>query len=318
VRNKNFSPNYLGTRSNYWKAEHCHLQTGARFVPLWAGTTIKTDTMENILAAVDFSTTSKNAAEYAANLARYFNAKLTLFHAYHIPVLNTEAGYIPPLYDTKKDAEAEIKKWMRELYAQFKGIEIDYVLEMGFAADLIEEVALDRNCDLIVVGLADQGSTIKEHLVGSVATNVAQSSSVPVLIIPEKVKYSRIKKISYACDFDKNLESTGVLMRVKYFCALFDADLQILNVMRPQEEISVEKAETDSYVEEKLYSTKHDTFFIYDDAVDKGVIEFMDHHQTDILITSPKKHNFFHNLFVESKTKKLAFHAHVPVLTVHA
>lgn len=274
--------------------------------------------MENILAAVDFSTTSKNAAEYAANLASYFNAKLTLFHAYHIPVLNTEAGYIPPLVDTRKEAEIEIKKWIRELGEQFKGVNIDHILEMGFAADLIEEMALDINADLIVVGLANQNSLIKEHLVGSVATKVAQESTVPVLIIPESVKYSRIKKISYACDFDKNLESTDVLMRVKYFCSLFDADLQILNVMHPQEEISAEKAETDSYVEEKLYATKHDTFFIYDEAVDKGLIEFMDHHDTDIIITSPKKHGLFHNLFKESKTKKLAFHAHVPVLTIHA
>ena len=88
--------------------------------------------------------------------------------------------------------------------------------------------------------------------------------------------------------------------------------------MKPNEEISVEKAETDSYVEEKLYATKHDTFFIYDEKVDKGVIEFVEHHDTDILITSPKNHNFLHDLFVESKTKKLAFHSHIPVLTIHA
>jgi nucleotide-binding universal stress UspA family protein len=274
--------------------------------------------MENILAAVDFSTTSKNSAEYAANLARYFNGKLTLFHAYRIPVLNTEAGYMPPLYDTKKEAEAEIKKWVRQLREEFKDLDIDYVLEMGFAGDLIEEVAKDKDCDLIVVGLANQNSALKEYLVGSVSTKVAQNSLIPVLIVPEKVKYSRIKKISYACDFDKHLADSEVLMRVKYFCSLFDADLQILNVMRPTEEISVEKAETDSYVEEKLHSTKHDTFFIYDEAVDKGIIEFMDHHQTDILITSPKHHNFLHDLFIESKTKKLAFHSHVPVLTIHA
>jgi nucleotide-binding universal stress UspA family protein len=274
--------------------------------------------MENILAAVDFSATSKNALEYAANIAQYFNAKLIVFNAYHIPVLNTEAGYIPPLYDTKKEAEAEIKNWIRELNSKFKAIEIDQIVEMGFAGDLIEDVALDHDCDLIVMGLSNQNSTIKEHLIGSVATEVAQKSSVPVLIVPEHVKYRKVKKISYACDFDKNLASTGVLTRVKYFCSLFDADLQILNVMKPEEEISVEKAETDSYVEEKLHSTKHDTFFIYDDNVDKGLIEFMDHHDTDILITSPKHHNFFHNLFVESKTKKLAFHSHVPVLTIHA
>ena len=273
--------------------------------------------MENIVAATDFSASSKNALHYAANLAGYFKAKLTLFHAYHIPVLNTEAGYIPPLTDTKKVAEEELVKWIEDLYKEFPGADIDYVLEMGFAADIIEEVAIDKHANMIVMGISNQNSFLKEHLVGSVSTTVAQTSSIPVLIVPETAKYSRIKKISYACDFDKNLESTGVLSKVKYFCSLFNAQLQILNVMKPEEEISVEKAETDSYVEEKLYSTIHDTFFIYDEKVDKGVMEFVEHHDTDILITSPKNHNFLHNLFVESKTKKLAFHSHVPVLTIH-
>ncbi len=274
--------------------------------------------MENILAAIDFSNSSKNALQYAANLATYFNAKLTLFHAYHIPVLNTEAGYIPPLTDTKQVAEKEIRKWIKDLKGEHEELDIDYVLEMGFAADIIEEVAIDKNADIIVMGIANQNSFLKEHLVGSVSTTVAQSSSVPVLIVPEIAKYTRIKKISYACDFDKNLESTGVLSKVKYFCSLFDAKLQILNVMKPEEEISVEKAETDSYVEEKLYSTMHDTFFIYDEQVDKGVMDFVEHHDTDILITSPKNHNFLHDLFVESKTKKLVFHSRIPVLTIHA
>lgn len=274
--------------------------------------------MKNIVAAVDFSTTSKNAMEYAANLARYFNAKLILFHAYHIPVLNAEAGYIPPLYDTKQVAEEEVKAWVSELKSRFQEVEMDHIIALGLAADIIEEVALENSCDLIVMGLADKNSMVKEHLVGSVATQVAQKSKVPVLIVPESIKYSKIKKISYACDFDKNLESTEVLTLVKYFCSLLNADLQVLNVMKPQEEISIEKARTDSYVEEKLHTTKHDTFFIYENEVDKGLIEFMQHHQTDMLIMSPKKHNFFHDLFIESNTKKLAFHAHIPVLTIHA
>jgi len=274
--------------------------------------------MENILAAVDFSATSKNAMEYAANLARYFNAKLIIFHAYHIPVLNTEAGYIPPLYDTKQIAEEEIKTWVSELSDRFGDVDIKHRIEMGFAADLIEEKALENDCDIIIMGLANKNSAIKEHLIGSTATQVAQKSKVPVLIVPENAKYTKIRKISYACDFNKKLESTDVLTLVKYFCSLFDADLQVLNVMKPREEISIEKAKIDSFVEEKLNTTRHDTFFIYEKEVDKGLIEFMEHHDTDILIISPKNHSFFHDLFIESNTKKLAFHANVPVLTIHA
>lgn len=273
--------------------------------------------MKNILAAIDFSASSKNAAEYAANLAEHFGAKLTLFHAYHMPTMVYEMGYVPPAIDVKGEREQEIMKWIRQLTGTHNGLDIDYQLEIGLASDVIEEAAKEHGCDLIIVGLSGQDSFIKEHIFGSVATSVASSSKIPVLIIPEQCHFEKIKKISYACDLEKHLETDDILSKVKYFCSLFDAELEILNVIRPNEEISVEKAETDLFIEQKLNNTKHNTFFIYDDEVDKGVVDFLGHHHSDILITCPKTHGFFHNLFTESKTKKLAFHSPVPILTIH-
>lgn len=273
--------------------------------------------MENIFLAVDFTEASKNAAEYAANLAGYFGAKLTLFHAYHAPISNFETGYIPPISDMKAESEQEIKKFMTELSGKFKGIEMDYCIDMGFAGDIVEDTAAEKKADLIVMGIAGQNSVIKEHLVGSVATQIAQSSKISVLIVPEHCKYSKIKNIAFACDFDKKLEENNTLLKVKYFTSLFDAELDIINVMGPREEISVEKASLDEFIENKLLNTKHKTFFVYEERVDRGILEFLENNNCELIITSPKKHNVFHNLFIESNTKKLVFHSPVPILTIH-
>ena len=115
----------------------------------------------------------------------------------------------------------------------------------------------------------------------------------------------------------KHLEVNTTLIKVKYFCGLFNAELKVLNVMNLNEEISEEKAKIDSYVETKFKTTKHNTFFIYDNDVEAGLMEFLNHNEVDILITSPKKHNIFHNLFIESNTKKVIFHSKIPVLTIH-
>jgi nucleotide-binding universal stress UspA family protein len=273
--------------------------------------------MENILTAIEFSGSSKNAASYACNLAGFFNAKLILFHTYHIPALGFEAGYTPPITDMKANTEKEMKKWVDELSNKYKGIDIEYILEMGMAADLIENKAKEKQADLIVVGLTGQNSVIKEYILGSVATKVAETSRIPVLIVPEHVRFSKIKKIAYACDLDKSLQSNDTIMKVKYFCTLFEAELEILNVLRPEEEMTFEMAETDSYLEEKLNTTKHSTHFLYDKKVDKGLIDFLGTNKCDILITCPKTHGFFHDLFIESNTKKLAFHSPVPILAIH-
>lgn len=273
--------------------------------------------MENIFLAVDFTDASKNAANYAANLAGYFGANLILFHAYHAPITNFETGYIPPISDMKEESDVAMKKMTAELSEKYKGIDISYCIEMGLAGDIVEEVAAEKKADLIVMGIAGQNSVIKEHLVGSVATQIAQDSKIPVLIVPEHCKFTKVKNIVFACDLDRKLESNATLLKVKYFTSLFDAELDILNVMDPTDEISVQKAETDMYLEEKLQSTNHKTFFVYEADVDKGIIEFLENNKSDIIITSPKKHNFFRNLFIESHTKKLVFHSPVPVLTIH-
>lgn len=273
--------------------------------------------MENIFLAIDFTSASKNAAEYAANLAGFFGAKLTLFHAYHAPITNFETGYIPPITDMKAESEEEIKKLKVSLETQFKGLEIETCLDLGLAGDVVEENAKAKNADLIIMGIAGQGSVIKEHLVGSVATQIAQDSKIPVIIVPEHCKYTRVKNIAFACDFDKKLETNTTLLKIKYFVSLFDAELEILNVMDPKDEISVEKAATDVYIEEKLQNTRHKTFFIYEEEVDRGIVEFLENNKCELIITSPKKHNFFYNLFKESHTKKLAFHSPIPILTIH-
>lgn len=273
--------------------------------------------MENILVAIDFSSSSKNTAIYAANLAGYFDAKLTLFHAYHVSGLGFDAGYIPPIEDLTAEIESEMKKFENWLKYNYNGVKVDHCLEMGLAADAIEGVAKEKEADLIIVGLSGQNDAVKEHIFGSIAAKVAETSRIPVLVVPENTHYKPIKKIAYACDLDKQLETNDCLMKVKYFCSLFEAELQVLNVIKPEEEMSVEKANTDSYLEEKFYTTKHNTFFIYDERVDKGVITFLEHHESDLLITCPKTHNFFHNLFIESNTKKLLFHSPVPILAIH-
>lgn len=273
--------------------------------------------MEVILAPIDFSKGSENSARYAAHLARFFSARLILYHVYHLPVSTFELGYIPPSEGIKSEIEAELGKSVKTLMNEFKDVEIDHELEMGFAGEFIEAAAKRHKADLIVMGISGQNSIVKEYIIGSTSSKVAQNSKIPVLIVPETVTYNKVKKIAYACDLEKDLEESTTVIKVKYFCALFDAELEVLNVRKPGEEMSVQKANTDQFVEERLRTTRHHSFFIYDDKVDKGLVEFLTHDKVDMIISSPKKHGFFHNMFVETNTNKLIFHSPVPVLTIH-
>jgi nucleotide-binding universal stress UspA family protein len=274
--------------------------------------------LETILAAVDFSAHSNNAAIYAANIADLFSSKLTLFNAYTIPVTGAEMGYIPPVIDMQKDAEDSMKKEIAELKMLFPDLKIDYSIKMGSAADLTKVTAEEINAGLIIIGIEGHGGKIKEHLIGTTSTYVLRQSRIPVLVIPGNYKFKKIENMGFACDFeDEELEKNSVLDKVKELRNLFGARLEILNVTGPYEEVTSEKENKMNFVEEKFKNTDHKTAIIKEKSVEKGLLELIKQYNMDLLIVNPKKHGFFHRLFSESETKKLTFHSPIPVLGIH-
>lgn len=274
--------------------------------------------METIIVATDFSPPADNATNYAAELARYFDAQLVLVHAYAIPATGADAGFSMGLIaDWQKEAEKKLSEKKRILANGLgKGLQIDYVAEVGPVVDVVKTVSERYHADLIVMGIVSDAGKMHERIVGSSAVRVARSINVPTFIIPEKVKYRPIRKVSFACDMDST-EETQLVPVVKYFSRIFNADLEIVNVEEPEEEVSYEKAKANLFIENKLNAVKHRTVFITGSHIAKDLGTYFETHPTDLVMLNPKKHNIFYMLFNETVTNELAFHLHLPMLTIH-
>lgn len=274
--------------------------------------------METIVVPTDFSPVSNNAADYAAQLARFFSARLVLVNAYPFPPANYEMGFsLPVVSAIRESSEERLEQLKSELHARH-GLEfgISWVAEMGAPYDVIDSVSRQENADLIVMGITGEAGALKEHMMGSTAIKVARNIRIPAFIIPGHVKYQPIHKISFACDLDKT-EETNLVYVARYFSKIFDAELEIVNVERPEEEITVEKARTNFFVERKLEQVTHRTVFITGKKVGKELEDYFALHQTDVVMLSPKKHGAFYYLFHENVTRELAFHLQVPILAIH-
>lgn len=274
--------------------------------------------METIVVATDFSPAADNAANYAAELAKFFSAKLILTNAYPFPPANYEMGFSVPVISAIKDsAEERLENLKTELRNKHNwNFDIECVAEMGAPYDVIEAVSKDQSADLIVMGIVGEAGAFKEGLIGSTALTVARGLSIPTFIIPEKAEYHRIHKISFACDLEKT-EETDLAYVAKYFSKIFDAQLEIIHVERPEEEMSFEKAKTSVYLEKKFEDLDHKTISVTGTDVAHDLQEYFTWHQTDVVMLSPRKHDLFHNLFRSSVTKDLIFHVKIPVLAIH-
>jgi nucleotide-binding universal stress UspA family protein len=147
--------------------------------------------IRKILVPVDFSDSSRAALEYAAGLARPFDATIDLLHVWQAPAF-IGALTLPDVPVTEATMVELVKRNAEEVSARFaadavkRGLPVrEARCEPGVPAHTIVEVAKDRNYDLVVMGT--HGHTGFSHvLLGSVAEAVVRHAECPVLTVRVK------------------------------------------------------------------------------------------------------------------------------------
>jgi nucleotide-binding universal stress UspA family protein len=137
----------------------------------------------HVLVATDFSDCSSEAIDVAIELARRYDAALTLLHVYEVPsYAYGEMVYAPIDFVTpiREAAEKSLKSAHAELAQRFPGAKS--VLRAGAAWEQIVGAVQELKADLVVVGTHGRRG-LSHALLGSVAERVVQRSLVPVLTV---------------------------------------------------------------------------------------------------------------------------------------
>jgi nucleotide-binding universal stress UspA family protein len=140
---------------------------------------------KNMLVPVDFSQSSERALAVACELARGFDASLTLFHAYALPTYPLPDGFIMPSAETVAEILEKTQSAMNQQKAraaQLGAPRVAALVSEGMAYAEIVRVAGEQGFDLIVMGT--HGRTgIKHALLGSVAEKVVRKAPCAVLTV---------------------------------------------------------------------------------------------------------------------------------------
>lgn len=274
--------------------------------------------MNTILVPTDYSEVSANSVNYAAELAHISGAKIILFHAFHPPIVTTEVPVIiPGQEEMQKDAMLLLEEIQRKLKVKYNNtLKVECVCKYGLAVEEIETYANQNKVDLVVLGMQGSG-LLTEKLIGSVTTALISKLTCPVLTIDKTVKFRKINNIVLANDF-KGIKNKAILEPMKEFQRLFKSQLHVLKIV-PEMKITpeVEEAITGIKLEHLLEDVKHDFSCIQNEDVISGINDYVHKKEMDMVIMIPRKHSFMHNIFNEPKSKQMAFHAHVPLLTIH-
>ncbi len=273
--------------------------------------------MKTILVPTDFSNISKNAINYAVELAKLTKSKIILFHAFYVPIVTTDVMVIPPMEEIEESNLSVLKKIEKAIYKKHgKKVIVECKCKYGFPVDEINQFAKTNKVDLIVMGMHGSGE-LAEKLIGSTTTSLIRKSACPVLAIDRKVKFKLIKKIALACDYEA-IANTKIFEPLKEIVRLFKSHVNVINITPVDEKLPpVSKAIAGIKLEHALEDVNHTFWFAKNENVVNGINDFVREKKMDLVVMIPRKHSLLKSIFNEPETKRIAFHTKVPLLALH-
>ena len=161
-----------------------------------------------VLYPTDLSDASAHAAEWAAAVAGFYKASITVLHVVS-PILMAVPSLGTSMVDESIE-KTETERLRRNVATRFgepltDGGRLDVLIDVGQPAHRILERAAALPADLIVIGT--HGSSGFEHLVlGSVTEKVLRKATCPVLTVPPRAQATSqlpFKRLLCAVDFSE-------------------------------------------------------------------------------------------------------------------
>jgi nucleotide-binding universal stress UspA family protein len=187
-------------------------------------------TLQNILVATDFSSTSEKALRYALAIATRYNSKIHLVHVIEPTAYEFLAPEsTPQAYEQlRQAAEEQLEKEARQL----EDVCHQVYLQTGSACEAVDALVRQHNVDLVVAGT--HGAKGFERIVlGSTAEEIFRSVTCPVLTVgpnaPAIDLTAGVKCILFPTDLAS--DESGALAHAISLARKRKAHLTLLHVM---------------------------------------------------------------------------------------
>jgi nucleotide-binding universal stress UspA family protein len=272
--------------------------------------------MKSILALTDFTKSSVNAVNYAADLAYSVNANLVLLHAIPFPIAISEISVPGDFIDDMMDASArEMEELAKTLRSRTRSkINITTEIKIGTVEQEIENISSRERPLAVVIGIRS-GKSFERALMGSTTFHVMNHQGFPTLVIPEGVRFREIKTIGMACDL-KQTERQLPFETIKEWLYLFTSKLEIIHMEDRNGNLHSEQTVESITIQNRLQVFKPRFHFLNGNDMAEELNEFIKTHPVDLLMVFPRKHGIF-GLFHQKKSTFIASHHQLPILSIH-
>ena len=273
--------------------------------------------MRTIIAPVNFTANSLDAARYAADLAAAANADLHLLYVLEVPA---NAGEFPVGGFVYQEMEATGGKALNEVWDELVTrtagkINIYTHMETGTVYQVLERYGRLKQPWMIVMGAS--AHSFERLLAGSHLTSAIRNLPWPLIVVPPNARFRRLGKVLIACDLEDAAGGLPVdLGFIKSIDELFQPSFDVLNINTPGQEKNIAEVFSSWKWKDSVKDLMPGLHFVSTDSVEEGIAEYLEQHPADLLMVFPKRHRVLD--FHKSQSRRLAQHSALPVMSIHA
>lgn len=271
--------------------------------------------MKRILVPTDFSKHAEYALKVAAQIAKENDSEIILLHMLELPHQGSDAigagSDIPEIMFFKNKAISNLEDLMDVDYLE--GINVSEIVQFEKAFEGILAVSKKNNVDFIVMG-SHGASGFQEMFIGSNTEKVVRFSDVPVLVIKNETGLFKAENFVFASDFSDEIKKP--FKQLTEFAKAFNAHLHLVMVNTPNTFKATHLSEKIMSDFMREFDYPNHSLHIYNDVnVEKGILNFANSVQADLIGMCTHGRTGFAHFFNGSISEDLVNHAVRPVIT---
>lgn len=268
---------------------------------------------ENIvLVPTDFTKIADYAIDHAAGIAKLINGKVAILH-----VINKETKSYLKKEHLNDQAINEKLKSIAESVEKKYNVKLDYIAEEGSIFTTIAKVTDKIKARIVVMGT--HGKIGVQHLIGSFALKVIESSAVPVIVLQETEFGKGYKNIVLPID-----ESTKTKQKVDWaihIAKMFNSTIHLFGQKFKDEFLSNEVERNMAQI--KNIMAKNKIKFTEKCAADKGsfaksIIVYSDYIKADLIMIMTNPDQLMFNFMLSPWAEQVIFNTQkIPAMCVN-
>ncbi len=276
--------------------------------------------MKKILVPIDFSEYSEYALKAAAILAKQQNAEIIVLHMLGLSeavLIKDETQEANEAMFYMKLAEKRFSTFLDKEY--LKGIKVTETVQNYKIFSEINEVAHEKEADLVVMGSHGVSGLREEVFIGSNTEKVVRTSDIPVLVIKNPVDDFTLDNVVFASDF--KIENITAYHKAKKLFNSLNATIHLLYVNLPGEQFR-SSDQIEERVKEFLFKADEGSLEMYnkvvyynDYSVESGVFNYSKKIKADCIAIPTHGRRGLAHFFNGSIGEDIANHANRPVIT---